>query len=253
MEKIPRREFGGKLSSIDPSLLLKSEVKDPVADFFLALAYIYNDVKGLVFFFIEFQNNFLPPNPGQVSCHAGEVGGLRLQMDKLFHSTIHELFEFLRRNEKITLDQRFLDILKELNPKQTKSWQKLLDKALVSPSQKQTFRHTLMRTRGDVGFHYYNLGKNLRKGFLQKFQNIPRSPETGNDFAYYSIGSRMSDTRFYYADAALAGYFDEHSATAEFSSKKEFNSELVEVLRSVNAAILPLLVQYLETSKRGDV
>ena len=91
-------EFKGELSEINPSYLFSNDKSDEIDNFFLVLAVIYNDVKGLILFQKLVMDTYEPPSldPDVVNVHAGEYGGVFIQITKLIIGTIHEFFNFLK-------------------------------------------------------------------------------------------------------------------------------------------------------------
>src|SRR3990167_2660843 len=97
------QEFKGELKHIEPYRLIKEDKDDPFARFFLVLAVVFNDLKGLNLFSKLINDTYKKEEPGEVSVHVGELGGIFTQINKLFIGNIREFFEFLKENEKILL------------------------------------------------------------------------------------------------------------------------------------------------------
>ena len=69
------------------------------------------------------------------------------------------------------------------------------------------FRAFFVEARNNVGFHYQThkrLIDGYRKFLLKGISNVV--PEA-RKFAYWSIAREFSDSRYYYADASLQGYY----------------------------------------------
>lgn len=247
--KLKIREFGGNLDQIEPSLLMKKGTKDEVADFFLVLATIFNDVKGLMFFSVEVNRNYRSPAYGEVSCHSGEYSGIRMQLNKLFLATVYEFFFFLRENQGIFGNPQFVFALSKLGSNNRRRWKELVEVALDKGESNSDFRRTLNRVRSNVAFHYYESDKILRKGFVDRFEKTPKSHAYGNDFAYFSIAESMKDTRFYYADAAVQEFIKDQSKTDAIKEHADYYGAFSEVLESMNQTISALLGEYLNSRR----
>jgi hypothetical protein len=89
-------ELMDDLESFDPERLRKSDEK--VANFFLVLGLMHNDIKDLILFDIQSSERlapFLEEVPVR-ECHGlGEFSGRRIHVTKLLLATLHSLFHFL--------------------------------------------------------------------------------------------------------------------------------------------------------------
>ncbi len=235
-----RVDFKGKLKKISPEFLIKQKKNDVVDNFFLVLAYIYNDLKGLTFFHIQISEKYRAPLPGEITYHSGEYGGYSLQLYRIVISTIHEFFAFLKENKKIFSIPKFYLIKNKLHPSVKKEWDDMVSIALGESLTSNDFTKTLLLIRNNVGFHYYDSAKNLSKGFVSRFFDKEKSELNGNLFAYYSLGVGMEDTRFFYADAAVQEYL---FTIFHNTSNQE---RIIAVVHNMNNAISLLLKQYIQ-------
>ena len=80
--------------------------------------------------------------------------------------------------------------------------------------------------------------------FLKKFNE---EKDIRQSKAYYSIGSRMEDTRFYYCDAAVQEYLKEHLT---IDPGQSHFSDIVAIVENMNQAIAGLLHQYISYKKQ---
>src|SRR5580704_11879145 len=86
------------LIALDAERIVSKQGVDRFSMLMLALALIFNDLKGILLFF-EFIKPSRPPG-NEFSAHAGEWMGLELQIHRLSMGLIHELFELLRAFEE---------------------------------------------------------------------------------------------------------------------------------------------------------
>ncbi|MHB0865285.1 MAG: hypothetical protein ACYC1Y_00010 [Minisyncoccota bacterium] len=242
------QEFIGELKKIAPAKLVSGE-KDEIGGFFLVLAVIYNDVKGIVYLNRIFGETFGPPPPSGITPHLGEYNGMTTQHFKLLAGTIDEFFRFLKEHEAIYTDPQFMLIMLKL-PKDIRSqWQDVLDAALERETRKGGLGNKLMLIRNNVAFHYYQSEKVLRRSYGEFFSD---KTQVGADHAYYSLGSTMQDTRFYYADAAVQRYLLKTASkeyqkdyAKDMESYRALQKETSELVRTMNMVLAHLLRQFI--------
>lgn len=239
------KEFQGNLKKIVAQRLIKENSDDDVADFFLVLAIIFNDLKGLVHFDQLILQIYRKPELTEVSAHTGEYGGLRIQLYKLLVATINEFFEFVKEHQGILNTGEFGLILKALPRERREQWEGIVDIATGKTPTASSFTKTLLQARNNVAFHYYQSAKNLRKGFVGKFFKKEKNDTNKNKFAYYSIGENMEQTRFYYADAATEEYLAINSGIKELPTKEEYEKQIRTIIHDMNVTIALLLKEYL--------
>ena len=197
------QEFKGELKHTEPYRLIKEE-DDSVARFFLVLAVVFNDLKGLTLFDKLINNTYRKERLEEVSVQVGELGGIFTQINKLFISNIREFFDFLKENEKVLLTTEFKEVLLKTNKDIQNRWKDITDVAFGILPDSSEFTKYLILIRNNVAFHYNQSGKELKKSFCSYFYKKEKMGR--NDLAYYSIGETMEDTRFFYADAAVQEY-----------------------------------------------
>jgi len=220
-------------------------------DFFLVLAVIYNDLKGLIHLEKDFMDNHVPPTSGTPSAYLGEYNGMTTQLYKTLAGLVNEFFVFLKEHEKLYKEPRFQLMFLKMAPSVGKEWEGILDAALERPDSKKpgTLGYRLLRVRNDVAFHYYKSEKVLREAF-QEFFNDETRPNA--DFAYYSFGENMQDTRFYYADAAVQRYLMKTASTEgapnyakDIVALQDFQSETFKLVRSMNIVLANMLRRFI--------
>jgi hypothetical protein len=237
-------DFEGNLKKIDPARIIREEARSAFDDFFLVLAYIYNDLKGLTFFQIQMTEKYRVPRPGEITYHAGEYGGFNLQLYRIVIATIHEFFEFLKKNKGILSTGKFYLIKNKLSPQSQKIWSEIVDIALGKIPESSNFTNVLLRIRNNIAFHYFDANKNLRKGFIDRFFKKERTELNGNQYAYYAFGKEMAHTRFFYADAAAQEFiFNVSQDTADTN----FQDVIGPVIHNMNETLFSLLKEYIQS------
>jgi hypothetical protein len=249
------KEFSGTLSDISPNLLL-GEKENDLDDFFLVLSVIFNDLKGLLYFGMSLEEHYRTAPSDELSVHSGEVGGLQAQQYRLLAGLIREFLAFLKENAAIVKSPAFQLILLKINRTNKELWNDLTQIAFDDEVKtKSTFAHSLMLIRSNVGFHYDQSRKELRKSFKEFFNKIPKTLH--NTRAYYSLGQTMRETRFYYADATVKEYISmkAREVTNDKSQKtmsfEEHFVRLQQMVGDMNHTIEALLQHYLEFKKKN--
>ena len=238
------QEFKGELKNIEKYRIIKEDKDDPFARFFLVLAVVFNDLKGLNLFSKLINDTYKKEEPGEVSVHVGELGGIFTQINKLFIGNIREFFEFLKENEKILLTTEFKDVLSKTNKDIQNRWKDIINIALNRSSEISDFTKYLILIRNNVAFHYNQSGKELKRSFCSYFYKKEKMGR--NKLAYYSMGESMENTRFFYADAAVQEYvgLTKNNETGELDLK--YKKEISKIITDMNFTISRLLKAYLK-------
>jgi hypothetical protein len=245
------KEFEGILKSIPPSRLLKYHENDSTANFFLVLAVIYNDLKGIIFFQELLVDTFRKPVEKEVSVHSGEYSGLHIQLTRLLIGIVYEFFEFLKENEDILLTPEFNDTLNATNSCVKDAWNDIVKVAFNKSEGKSGFTHNLELIRHNISFHYNQSGKELKQAFCNIFIN--REKIGVNDTAYYSIGENTDETRFFYADAATEEYMRTKSdRVGKPESMSGYSYEMLEIIGKMNFTFSRLIKAYLKRRPKGN-
>jgi len=242
-----KSKFLGELKYIDPSRLMKEQEEDKFANFFLVLGHIFNDLKGLLLFERLITEHYEKPEAEEVSVHSGEVGGIFMQIQKMIASTIHEFFKFLKEHKETISGREFKVLLDRMPTYARERWEEIEEVAFDRIPAASVFTNTLVRIRNNIGFHYYQSGQNLRNGFINKFFTRDKSNKNRNEFAYYSMGENMRDTRFFYCDAAAEEFFFITAGVDEVSDKSNYRAQLGAIVEDMNLAIRTLIREYLRT------
>ena len=236
-------EFGKKLLTIDPARLVDPKKSDDVSDFFLVLGIFYNDLKSLSFYLIKANKDF-EEIKNEPSPEKGEFGGIKAHLSRLMAATLHEFFDFINQNLEIIRKEEFQLIYKDLSQQQRQRWDLMMDISSGQDSNDSSdLAKILVFIRNNLAFHYYQSAKLLRKGFVDFFFNDEKVEENGT--AYYSMGDKMRETRFYYCDASAERALRDKVMTAGLSIE-EYNERLGNIIRDVNFCLMDLMKIYIK-------
>jgi hypothetical protein len=245
--------FSGELKYINPKLLVSEDKDDKIENFFITLGLVFNDLKGLILFEKLVIDNFEKPQEDKATSHLGNYGGVMAQIHRLFASAIHEFFEFLNENEEILSKNEFKEIMNKLPVEDKSLWEGLFAAAAGNLYKLTDFLKTLLRIRNNLGFHYYDSGKNLRRGYVSFFN---RKKNCKNEFAYYSIGETVEVTRFFFSDAAadeavqlVAGKEEKGEANDPL---EQYRNQLTYTINVLNLAIISIFRKYLQSRRNGQ-
>ncbi len=238
-----KQEFiEGELRHIEPSRLIREDVNSDLDNFFLVLAVIFNDLKGIVLFEKLVTDTYRKPLPDEISIHSGNNGGIFTQTYKILIANIQEFLKFLKEKENIVNSSEFRIILSKTNKDIQARWNDIVDVAFNKTLKNSEFTNYLVKIRNNVAFHYYQSDKNLKKAFCNIFDKKEKNIK--NSLAYYSMGENMEGTRFFYADAAIEEYL--RSAVSDVKSFDLIYRENVsKMIFDMNFAISRLLKEYL--------
>lgn len=244
-------EFSGELSKISPRRIVRLD-KNEIDDFFLVLALVYNDLKGLISLESSFREKYRLPPEGEISAHSGSYNGQTLQIHRLYAGLVHEFLTFLKSNEGIFTKYEFeKDILGRVPSEWRSRWIEILDIALdkTESESASNFAKVIRNIRNNISYHYYQAYKNLRVGFSKFFFDTQKI--SSNEFAFYSLGENMETTRFYYIDAAVQEYLKSESGKKEGSSSaedlKKHVLDIREMMETMNFTIFFLLKGYIKS------
>lgn len=220
-----KKEFKGFPQGVDSNWIINKDNPKDLDDFFLGLGLIFNDIKGVLFFLGSLDEDYKKPKEtDEVSAHLGEYGGIKTQLWKLVIAIISEFFVFLRKNQSVVNGVQFQLYYKKLDKDLQKSWKEIYS-AAVYENKTDSFFSKIARVRSNITFHYS--GEELRSGFIDTF--IKDKKNKFNEQAFYSLGSRMEESRFYYCDAAVQAYLVKQLAIddGDYTRKSRFFIELM--------------------------
>lgn len=125
----------------------------------------------------------------------------------------------------------------QMNKRSRPYWEDLVDFAEAG-SRKSEFKKFITAIRANFTFHYYQ-PKGLRAGY----KNYRESGKK----VYISRGESMAGSRFYFADAAVAG-----SMQILDEEKRQYTQEEYDRLaKAGNVALYDLVISFMEMRKAG--
>lgn len=232
--------FSGELRHITPDRLL-NQSKDDVGQFFLVLGTFYNDLKSLLFHMMQTERRFESVDPVAITVERGEFGGIRSHLVRIIIATVHEFFKFIDENNGVMDTEEFGVVYSRLNNDQKERWNFVIEIAKGGEVKDVSdFAKVLKIIRNNLSFHYYGSGKVLGKGFGLYFYE-DRKMEA-NRSAYYSKGSNMSETRYFFCDAAAQrGLSNEVSRTM---NPNEFDKKFSQIIDLLNLVVMKLMNEF---------
>lgn len=227
------------LQTFDPAAF-QADPKTPqsLCNFVLALALIYNDCKNNIGAYVMLQGS-KPEGAFKVSRKWGAYSGIDLHLLRLFISLLHELFRLIRENEEVLKHPLFVQVIRQLRPHARKDWKELVNVALDA-TPKSEFGRILLLIRNKMLFHYDP--KCLSKGYSNHFLAQDRI----QDRAFVSRGLSMSQSRFYFADAAVQGYL---RGIVGKENWDDFIQNSAELFGQLNTALMNVVDGFIQ--KRG--
>ena len=244
------KRFSGELSWIDPGLLINEKNPNKIESFFLALGVVFNDLKGLVLFEELLLENYEKPEFGEASIHAGNYGGVLLQIHKLIVSTISEFFVFLKKNTEVLSEAEFKQILDRLSQSDKLLWEAVVAAAHDKLDSLKDLLSAIVQIRSNAAFHYDHSGKIFRRGYISKF--FGKNKDDTNKLAYYSVSDNPQETRFFFSDAAVeeclniaAGKKFKDSPLGDVTLQK-YRAQVVETMLVLSRIISVILKNYIQ-------
>jgi hypothetical protein len=237
------KEFQGKLQNTKPENIIRKDKSNDLDNFFLVLGLIFNDFKDLILFKEIFEENYRLPEVNKVSYHMGEYGGVRIHIDRLFISLVNEFLIFIKNNKKTINSIQFTVLIKKLNREDLDKWHKMYLTAIGEYFNESDFLSKIAKIRSNIISHYDESGTQVRRGFVRKFFETPKN--AGNEFAYYSLGTQVGNTRFHYCDGALEEYLKENLIIFEENHREKIR----QITKDMVHVIYSLFTKYFEYKK----
>jgi len=229
--------------SIDPACLINKQKKDKIADFFLVLAFFYNDLKDIFFHVNQTQIEFQNVNKKKISFATGEYNGIVRHLQRLMISILHEFFNFIETNKETLKTREFCSLYEKLDERSRNNWDSIIKVSTNNGSMDNSnFLQILLLIRHNLTFHYYQSQNFLREGFCKHFFDDPKND--ANTKAYYSIGNNMKNTRFFYCDASASRLLEDQ-IEKEMTYDK-FRDTFSKVVEDLNFVIMNLMEEYLK-------
>jgi hypothetical protein len=231
-------EYLAPLETFDPAAFRGGDdAPQPVCNFVLALALIYNDCKDAIYAHVVLAG--LKPAGRQRTRVLGAVAGAQLHAFRAVAGLLHELFDLLRDNDDVLRHPFFTSLVQHLHPVSREAWSLLVNVARgATPTDPLGKKLLLLRNK--VFFHYD--AKALSTGYVEHFLG----PHKLDDRAYVSRGNSMRATRFFFADAAATGYI-KHLVGEQTADT--LTLELAETIDRINHGLMLIVGMFIQ--RRG--
>lgn len=244
------QRFVGELEWIDPNFLVTKDEDEKVEAFFLGLGAVFNDMKGLILFEKMLVENYDAPATDEVSSHAGDYGGVMVQIQKLMVSTIHEFFIFLKKSSPVYTTSEFKGVLSRMAKRDRQFWEALVAAAHGKLSSVSDLLETIVKVRSNIAYHYDHSGKILRSAYVSRF--LGKIENARAERAYYSIGESIATTRFYFSDAAVEEALfiaagkergEKYEGNEALKKHKELVRDTIDVMSTTIAILMKCYIQ----------
>jgi len=220
------------LNTFDPLAFQgDKDVPQDLCSLVLALALIYNDCKNAIYA-AHLLREVKPRGQFEHSGLWATWSGIDWHLLRLFASYVHELFELIRDHRSLLDHPFFVRVIKHVHGQSRTSWKSLVSVA-DGATPKDDLGRFLLLIRNKVVFHYD--AKGIYRGYRQQFID-PGHPQQK---AYISRGLSMSATRFYFADAAVVGYF-------QGIEGPNFSQKVLEIIHSLNFALIGIVDRFIQ-------
>ena len=239
-KEAPDFDLGALLRLPNDFLKADNPEKRAANSFMLALASVFNDLKG-VMWFAEQHVKWRQPD-GAATGYNGQMHAMNIQLHRMAVGTIHELMEVMRKSEVELSHPDVMSAISKLSPAQAESW-----KALTVVAQRKdsgasisgpSMGNFLGIVRNTTAFHYDKTY--IMDGYEKWLAAASKTPNEANKFAYTSLGKNAEETRFYFADAATTFLFD-----AELVNRGYVSNELRSLISAVNQALRFVIANYI--------
>ncbi|MBI5475634.1 MAG: hypothetical protein HY964_02725 [Ignavibacteriales bacterium] len=224
------------LETFEPNVFKGDEnVSQNLCDFILALTLAYNDLRDLTFARIIL-NDIKLDDERTLTTKLGFHSGLRNTITRIQTGFIRELLVLVAENKTTINEPSFKTLVQKLSKKGKKSWLSI-QTVSCEKTPSDALSKALIIIRNKVAFHYdaTQLGKAYKVAFLQP-------SEYGKPLV--SRGSAMSETRFYFADAAAQQYIRQ-KATEQIVL--DFLDGQGTLLEDINQALYELITKFINS------
>lgn len=194
--------------------------------------------------------NYEKPQSKEITDHAGNYGGLLVQLQKLMASIINEFFVFLKKNATVFTESEFKEVLNRLPISEKRIWDNMIAAAHGKFPQVSDLLKATVQIRSNIGFHFDHSGKILRNAYVSRFFGNVKDEKSR--LAYYSLGDTIETTRFYFSDAAVeeALYIATGKQPKENSiggvSLGGYQRQVFETIEVMSTTILLLIKNYIQ-------
>jgi len=228
-----------KLETFSPDAFKSDDiVPQDVCNFVLALSLVFNDLRDL----IQLHNAIVSQKPEgefKINRKWGTYNGIWLHSLRLGISLVHEVLNLVNKNSKVLEHTFFKSVLKQIPREARDQWSDIVQ-ASQGKQVDTPFGKFALFIRNKISFHYDP--KEIFKGYSQFFS----SQNDASASAFVSRGSSMSKTRFYFADAAVRGYFTKED---EIHDVEQIITKIVDLMDNLNFSLMSIIHHFIQ--KRG--
>ena len=188
------------LESFDPAAFkADGKVSQDVCNFVLTLGLIFNDLKDLIHTQVLLLTQ-KPEGEFRITRHWGDYAGVEGHILRLMLGLFREILVLIDANDNVLSDPYFQSVIFSLKKEERSIWDSLI---AMAQGKKPTTPEGLLalKARNAVTFHYEP--KAIYRGYSEYFSSGSR----GSERAFISRGDGTADTRLFFADAAVTGYF----------------------------------------------
>ncbi|QQS61634.1 MAG: hypothetical protein IPN70_01740 [Candidatus Moraniibacteriota bacterium] len=224
----------------------------------LTFSLMFNDLKDIILLNDLFVESCKKPEEKEISVHAGEYGGIRLHILRLYIGTLYEVCNYMTKKISMIESSYIQSFIQKTNEDTQSTWKHIL-LILQKNTRKKNFSdipqevlwvrdlvEIIRDVRNNTSFHYQT-NKRLVEGYRKFFFQDNLSDE--KRYAYRSINhSKVLESRHYYADAAIQGYLEKY-----FGKDDSVDIQLKRCLRlssKMMQAINNVLEQYHKTIRQ---
>lgn len=232
------------LSSVSPEAFIPKNKQDPkeqeVCNFVLALALVYNDFKDIHWARASLTKFGEKLDLTKLSAQCGQYSGLGLHLLRLLYGSMNELMVLIRSHPAALGHPLFSEIIHSLNADERKVWAEILAMSKGEKGEPGSLQDIMHKIRNKSAFHYWDI-KPLGCGYAQFFS----AGGPGTEGALFSRGNTILASRFYFADAAVSGYFNILVKTAQ----KDFKEHLNKFINQSDSVLFKIVDRFI--AKRG--
>ena len=229
-------DFGaalGPLETFDQAAFVGDDkVPQEVCNFVLALAVIHNDYKDLVMAY-AFLEEARPADPERITKDRGEHTALEIHVIRQHSSLVHELCKLIEDRSSIIDHPVFSALITRLDERAREKWNLLVAAAGTTPKD-DPFTKALLLLRNKAASHFDP--EEIFRGYKHVFQDMGKTP-------YISRGETLKNTRFFFADAAVAGYLSYRVGDA---GVRPFLEGVSGLLESLNVALAQIVERFIQ-------
>lgn len=230
------------LGRVPPTELIDPQQDSEVDQFVLSLALAFNELKLFAMLHYHLAERARDYPTDRPTAEGGQHAGLRNQVMRYAASILNELLELISQNQGAQGTKAFATILGRLAPSQRKDWKTLVT---LAKAHKAPMRVALARIRANGTFHFHQ-SRDTALGFRGHFYEGKGGPI--RDAAYVSVGKNYEQTRFYFADAAVAARFEEAVAKAP-----NFSETMTRLLWAANFAVGSVVASWVRFKHGGPL